>query len=83
MRIARFKETPVATVVNDYETDWVRILRLQFWEFELEFPASLFNITKIDATWNTTYPVRTETWLPTYWFWFLPADASTLTYSYN
>jgi len=26
MRIARFKETPVATVVNDYETDWVRIL---------------------------------------------------------
>ncbi len=40
-------------------------------------------ITKIDANWNTTYPVRTETWLPTYWFWFLPADATTLTYSYN
>ena len=40
-------------------------------------------ITKIDATWNTTYPIRTETWLPTYWFWFLPADASALTYSYN
>lgn len=40
-------------------------------------------ITKIDATWNTIYPIRTETWLPTYWFWFLPADVTTLTYSYN
>lgn len=48
MIIARFKETPVATVVNDYETDWVRILRLQFWEFELELPASLFDITETE-----------------------------------
>jgi len=50
------------------------------WTSELK---SEWAITKIDTDWNATYPVRTETWLPTYWFWFLPADATTLTYSYN
>lgn len=49
MRIARFKETPTAIVVNEYETDWVKILRLQFGGFELEFPASLFDITEEDV----------------------------------
>lgn len=50
------------------------------WTSELK---SEWSITKIDADWNVTYPVRNETWLPTYWFWFLPAEAATLVYSYN
>lgn len=44
--IARFKETPTAEVVNEYETDWVRLVRLAFAWFELELPASLFDITE-------------------------------------
>ena len=51
MKIAKFKELPTWIVVNEYTTEqepWVLIdyVILQFWEYQLEFPASLFDITE-------------------------------------
>ena len=54
MKIARFKEVPTAQVINEYTTErepWVLtdFVVLQFWESQLEFPASLFDITEEDV----------------------------------
>lgn len=53
MKIAKFKELPTWIVVNEYTTEkepWILIdyVILQFWEYQLEFPASLFDITEED-----------------------------------
>lgn len=53
MKIARFKELPTLIVVNEYTTEkepWVLIdfVVLQFWDYQLEFPANLFDFEEIE-----------------------------------
>lgn len=54
------------------------ICKASIWTAEAE---AKWSIIKVDSNWNTTYPVLN--WVPVYSFSFLPADATTLTYSYN
>lgn len=62
-------------------TSWsdTYICESRIWTAETE---SAWAITKIDSTWSSRFPENAD-WIPTYQFIFLPANATTYTYSYN
>ena len=77
-KIAKSNEKLQTKIVSDSWNTY--ILEATIWTPE---SLSKWAITKIDASWNTTFPVDTANNTPLYAFRFLPADVLTYTYWYS